>query len=113
MADCGASGTALDQATRAILGGRSSAAAFNAQKQVESLLGHTALTGTNRQTLPHHAAPEFVSPGNGDGWDTLMAATPNRSNYMHYGNQRGHPQLMATQSDSHLTAHHQANNNQA
>jgi peroxin-5 len=108
MADCGASGTTLDQATRAILGGRSSTAALNAQKQVESLLGHTALTGTNRQALPH-APPEFVSPGNGDGWDGLLSVMPNRSNYMHYSNQRGHPQLMATQMENHLAAHHQAN----
>ena len=107
MADCGASGTTLDRATRALVGGRNSVAALNAQKQVESFIGHTTLTGANRHSLPN-ARPEFVSPVNFHGHE-LLAAMPNQSHFMQYSNERGHPQLMAAQSDNLLSAHHQAN----
>ena len=56
MADCGATGSALDRASRAMLGGgdRNEAA-----KQVASLVGHAAFTGSTLQpampaTVPNH-----------------------------------------------------------
>ena len=81
MADCGASGTALDHAARALLGGANGANSANgqAQKQLGNLFGHAGLAGVSSQNVLPVARPEHVvMPGGGSvGGDALVSMSNN------------------------------------
>ena len=96
MADCGASGTALDQAARAFLGGATSANNGQAQKQIGSLLGHATLAGVSPQNVLAVARPDQLAiPGGGGGGDALLAMP----NHHHRHQQQGHAAVAAHQQN--------------
>uniref|UniRef100_A0A6U9ZWP5 Uncharacterized protein n=1 Tax=Pseudo-nitzschia australis TaxID=44445 RepID=A0A6U9ZWP5_9STRA len=68
MADCSATGTAIDRAARAVLGGASAASSAAATKHVGALLGHASMfSATNAATkaisMPLASPDHLVIPG--------------------------------------------------
>ena len=98
MADCGASGTALDQAARAFLGGAANNANGQAQKQLGNLFGHAGLAGVSSQNVLPIARPDQVAMpvGGGTGADALVAM-PNQYHHQlpQQQHQQGHATIMA------------------
>lgn len=79
MADCGASGTALDQAARSLIGDITNAA--HARKQIGSFLGHATIGGAPAQEalpIPIARPESIILPNEGDE-EVLMAAAPVKS----------------------------------
>lgn len=113
MADCGASGTALDQATRAFLAGTTTANNGQAQKQIGNLLGHATLTGVSAQNVLPVARPDQVMmPNNRGGSDALLAMPSHHQQQQQQQQYQGHAAVAVHQQQRHPEAmmlHHNPN----